>query len=61
MFQNTAYIRDVYLFNKHCVNGVLEHGGTMFYRLKMGRASLQHMKYHYSQRKITSNQALTFW
>ena len=28
-------------------------GGTMFYTLKWGRASLHHMQYRYSQKKIT--------
>ena len=49
------YQRWVSIKQTICVNEVLEHGGTMFYRLKMGGGgSLQYMKYRYSQRVITS-------
>ena len=41
MFQNTTYIRDVYLYKKKSVEmGSWNTGGTMFYRLKMGEGQL---------------------
>ena len=45
VFQNTTYIRDVYLYNKQSVqmgswNTGGGGGGAMFYRLKMGEGQL---------------------
>ena len=39
----------IYITHNLCKWGLGTPGGTMFYRQKWGRASLQHMKYRYSQ------------